>query len=74
MIWTLIKMVAQKKKNNFIWQLSNTEKHSVSSSSRKRAFGKYNKPSLSLDEKIEILDENNRKRKMSYKDVADEFK
>ena len=72
MIWTLIEMVAQKKTISF--GNSATLKSTVSSSSRKRAFGKYNKPSLSLDEKIEILDENNRKRKMSYKDVADEFK
>ena len=45
----------------------------MSSSSRKRAFGKHNKPSLRLDEKMEILNEVKKKKKMSYKGIADEL-
>ena len=42
------------------------------SSIKKRASGKLSKRCLTLDEKIKIVDQNN-KRKMSCREIADQF-
>ena len=72
MIWALIEMVVHTKKIHLATQ-QHWKAVRKSSSSRKRTFGKYNKQSLSLDEKLEILDENKIKKKMNYKIMVDEF-
>ena len=43
-------------------------------SSKKRAAKKLRKPCLSLDQKIEILDKVKKIKKMSCREIAEEFK